>query len=458
MDTELGPGALIAGKYELETELGRGGMGIVYSARHVDLGSKLAVKIMRHDGDADEQRVRRFLREARTVAGIKSDHVVRAFDVGVLPSGHPFMAMEQLDGCDGARWLSQRGRIPLPEVVGCLLQVVDALAEAHALGIVHRDLKLSNLFFTKRRDGSSSVKILDFGVSKVLGDLAPDGATDSTGASAMLGTPHYMSPEQLRAASDVDARTDIWSLGVICYRLVTGEYPFRGGSLPELCASIIAGKPRDVRELLPEAPASLSRVLARCLAKKLAQRYADVHELARDLATLVPGLPRGSLPRVKGGAASTLPGGEPSVQDEVGHTLDTLTHDSLVGAVAARSLWRPGWSLALTVSAPVLAALLLAAVTRVYQPRGSSRGDVAASATAVAKAPLTLATTPAALQRELAAPLVAIRDPATAANTAPHVGAPARAKATERATRAVTPRATAAPRADDDEILDETRR
>ena len=277
------PGDIIAGRYRVESELGCGGMGVVLAVRHIALGARMALKVMRPDIAAEPESARRFLREARAAARIESDHVVRVFDVGTLDSGQPYMAMEYLDGMDLGRLLAERGRLPLAEAVEFLLQASDALAEAHALGIVHRDLKPSNLFVVHRRDGTFELKVLDFGAAKIVKRSAPQELSGSTN-SQLVGTPQYMSPEQLRATPDLDARTDIWSLGVILFQLISGALPFHGDTFPELCASIIAGLPAE----LPEASPELAETLRRCLAKAREARYANVDELIEALSSLAP--------------------------------------------------------------------------------------------------------------------------------------------------------------------------
>lgn len=258
-------------------------MGVVLAVRHIALGTRMALKVMRPDVAAEPESARRFLREARAAARIESDHVVRVFDVGTLDSGQPYIAMEHLEGMDLGRLLTERGRLPPEEAVAFLLQAIDALAEAHSLGIVHRDLKPSNLFVVHRRDGTDELKVLDFGAAKIVKRSNPAELSGST-HSQLVGTPQYMSPEQLRARPDLDGRTDIWSLGVILFQLVSGTLPFQGESFPELCANIIAGSPGKVADTSSE----LEQVLQRCLAKTREARYASVHELAEALSSLAP--------------------------------------------------------------------------------------------------------------------------------------------------------------------------
>jgi len=258
-------------------------MGLVLAVRHIALDTRMALKVMRPDVAAEPESARRFLREARAAARIESDHVVRVFDVGTLDSGQPYMAMEHLEGMDLGRLLTERGRLPLEQAVAFLLQAIDALRDAHSLGIVHRDLKPSNLFIVHRRDGTDELKVLDFGAAKIVKRATPAELSGST-HSQLVGTPQYMSPEQLRARPDLDARTDIWSIGVILYQLVSGALPFQGESFPELCANIIAGPPAALPEVSPE----LESILQRCLAKAREARFASVDELEHALLPMAP--------------------------------------------------------------------------------------------------------------------------------------------------------------------------
>ncbi|HEY3500068.1 MAG TPA: serine/threonine-protein kinase, partial [Polyangiaceae bacterium] len=218
---ELRPGQVLAGKYAVERVLGRGGMGVVVAAQHLQLFHHVAIKLMLPEVAANSEAVLRFVREARAVTRIKSEHVVRVSDVGTLDSGEPFMVMEYLEGADLGALLLQRGPLPIAEAAEYVLQACDAIAEAHALGIIHRDLKPPNLYLSRRADGSPVVKVLDFGISK-----AQTAAGDAmTRTSALMGSPLYMSPEQMTSSRDVDPRSDIWSLGIILYKLVSGRLP-----------------------------------------------------------------------------------------------------------------------------------------------------------------------------------------------------------------------------------------
>ncbi len=284
MDLPVQKGDLFGGRYEVDRVLGSGGMGMVVSAKHVRLDEMVAIKFLL-PGACDVDRVARFEREARAVAKIKGDHVPRVIDLGCLDSGMPYIVMEYLDGEDLDRRLQGRGPLPVGEVVDFITQACEAMAEAHALGIVHRDLKSSNLFVVRLPDGSERVKVLDFGIAKIGGfALDPDGSKTRT--MAVMGSPSYMSPEQLKSTRDVDARTDVWSLGVIHYELLTARSPFDGEGLPELYVNIATAPPDPI--LRPDVPKGLEAVVLRCLEKARDDRYQNVAELARALAPFGP--------------------------------------------------------------------------------------------------------------------------------------------------------------------------
>jgi serine/threonine-protein kinase len=298
MTEEPSEGELIAGKYRVERTLARGGMGAVYLARHVELDQLMAVKMMLPEAAKNPEAVTRFMREARAAVKIKSNHVVRVTDVGTLPSGLPYMAMEYLEGKDLREVLAERGRLPLEEAAEYMLQALEALAEAHARGIVHRDLKPGNLFLTQGPDGTPVVKVLDFGISKVItGTLAT--SDPLTKNAALMGSPLYMSPEQMKASRNVDMRADIWAIGVMFYELLTGDVPFKGDSLPELCAVIVLdGATPKARDVVPELPQGVDELIGRCLARKRDERFANAAEVARALAPFAPERARPSVDRV----------------------------------------------------------------------------------------------------------------------------------------------------------------
>ncbi|HYQ43321.1 MAG TPA: serine/threonine-protein kinase [Polyangiaceae bacterium] len=282
-DSPVTEGQVLAGKYRVERVLGSGGMGVVVAAWHLELEQRVAVKFLHPLALERADTAERFRREARSAAKIRSEHVARVIDVGIMEGGIPYMVMEYLEGHDVAAEMAKVGPLPIEDAVDFVLQAVEALAEAHAAGIVHRDLKPANLFIASRADGSRIVKVLDFGISKsLLGNSASE--LSLTRTSVLIGSPLYMSPEQMRSAKDVDTRTDVWSLGVILYEMITGRPPYTGDSIPALCASLLNDVPQSMRSLRPDVPPELEDVISHCLAKDRADRYTTVSELARALA------------------------------------------------------------------------------------------------------------------------------------------------------------------------------
>ncbi|HTU59682.1 MAG TPA: serine/threonine-protein kinase, partial [Polyangiales bacterium] len=270
-------GMVIDGRYRVERLLGHGGMGSVVAAMHLGIGRRVSIKIMKLSG---KHAAVRFAREGRTLAQLNHPHIVRVYDSGQLQSGRPYIVMERLDGAD----LEQRlrtGPIAVADVVRWIRQACDALAAAHSAGVVHRDLKPSNLFLV-RNAKSPFIKVLDFGISKAIhrpgSHLEADGVL--TGTGVMMGSPRYMSPEQLRSARDVDARTDIWSLGVIMYELLTGETPFPQRDFPGLANAIATQAPKRTRDLRPEIPGAVENIIQRCLQKDRDRRYPSIAALA----------------------------------------------------------------------------------------------------------------------------------------------------------------------------------
>jgi eukaryotic-like serine/threonine-protein kinase len=279
-------GAVIANKYRVDSVVGTGGMGVVLSATHLELGQSVAIKVLtipEDDTRRDEAR-ERFLREGRATAALVSDHVVRVYDVGTLDTGAPFIVMELLRGRDLAVTLQQDGALPIERAADYVRQAADAIACAHAQGIVHRDLKPSNLFLTQRSDGMPLIKVLDFGISKTTQGALDPVTSNLTAARSVLGTPFYMSPEQIRDAKQVDFRTDIWSLGLILHELLTGAPAFEGTTLPGVCAAIAADPPAALRLKRPEVPIALEAIVLRCLEKDPEKRFQDVRDLAAKLA------------------------------------------------------------------------------------------------------------------------------------------------------------------------------
>ena len=280
------PGDVLAGKFEVERLLGEGGMGVVVSARHLELDQRVAVKFLLPEIAKRPDAAERFRREARAAVKIRSEHVARVLDVGGS-DGVPYMVMEYLEGHDLADELAERGPLPVAEAVGFVLQACEAVAEAHAAGIVHRDLKPANLFLAHRADGSRLVKVLDFGISKsVSGASAAD--LSLTATSALIGSPLYMSPEQMHSAKNVDGRTDIWALGAILFQTLTNRPPYVATSIPELCNALLNEAPPPLSDFRDDIPPELAAALSKALAKDKALRWQTVGELASALSAFAP--------------------------------------------------------------------------------------------------------------------------------------------------------------------------
>jgi serine/threonine-protein kinase len=279
METRVRPGDVLLGKYRVERVLGQGGMGIVVAARHLNLDELYAIKVLRPEALDVPQAVERFLREARAAARLRGEHVAKVHDVGKLESGAPYMVMEYLDGSDLKKVIRTQGPLPAEEAAALMIQVCDAISEAHALGIVHRDLKPANLFLIRRPNGTPCMKVLDFGISKQL-DID---AADLTKTGDLVGTPKYMAPEQMLRMKKADPRSDLWMIGVVLYELVTGQGPFHADSLPEVVARILAEEALPPSLLMPSVPFWLDAVVARCLRKNPEDRFQSAGELASAL-------------------------------------------------------------------------------------------------------------------------------------------------------------------------------
>jgi serine/threonine-protein kinase len=299
MEAPVSVGEVLAGKYRVERVLGMGGMGVVIAALDLALERRVAIKFLLSDAMQNPEVVARFAREARAAVRIQSEHVARVIDVGALPSGAPYMVMEYLEGNDLAHRVAAQGALPVEEAIDYLLQACEAIAEAHALGIVHRDLKPANLILTRRTDGSNFVKVLDFGISKVTTGVAgsqPDLSLTKT--STVMGSPMYMSPEQMRSTRAVDARADIWALGVILYELISGKVPFEATTMPELCALVLTEPPPALRERCPWVPAAVAVAIDRCLQKDPSTRFANLSEFVNALVEFGPQKARHSAERI----------------------------------------------------------------------------------------------------------------------------------------------------------------
>jgi eukaryotic-like serine/threonine-protein kinase len=277
-------GDVLAGKYRVDRVLGAGGMGMVVAARHLDLNKLVALKFMLSSAAQNPEAAHRFVQEARSAAQLRSEHVAHVSDYGTLETGEPYIVIEYLEGEDLGALLSRSGPLQIGFAVELLQQACEAMEEAHASGIIHRDIKPQNMFLTKRRKGTPCLKVLDFGLSKVaLTGEAPAGL-HQTNTAALLGSPLYMSPEQMRSARGVDHRADIWSLGATLYELLVGQPPFPADSLMELCVKLTNERPRALRELRPEIPPGLEWAVLHCLEADPKARFQSVAEFSAALA------------------------------------------------------------------------------------------------------------------------------------------------------------------------------
>ena len=274
------PGAVIEDKYELIRVLGEGGMGAVWVVRHRTLDVHLALKLVRTDrSEAIPGAGERMLNEARAAASLQHPAIVQVFDFGFTRHGHPFITMELLHGESLGKALDGRGRIAPTRAAQLLLPIADALGVAHDKGVVHRDVKPENVFLTHLADGRLQPKVLDFGIAKLGPELGPKLTVEGT----VLGSPAYMSPEQARGEMDIDRRTDVWSLAVVLYELVTGQLPFQGDSYNARLWAILGEQPRSILELGVNEP-ELWALLLQGLAKDRNARFADMHEFGSALA------------------------------------------------------------------------------------------------------------------------------------------------------------------------------
>ncbi len=445
-------GSVVDGKYRIEATIAEGGIGVIVRATHLGLGQQVAIKYLKPDALKDARLVERFEREARLAAQIASEHVVHVQDVGSLPGAGPYMVMEYLVGRDLGS-IVEEGPLPVARAVDYVLQVCDALAEAHALRIVHRDIKPDNMFLAQRPSNTAILKLIDFGISKMApkrgegGDWAHD-----TGTDERFGTPLYMSPEQLRSPASVDERADIWALGVVLFELITGEAPFDAADMPALCAAIVSSEPRPLRALRPEAPQALEAVILKCLEKDPAQRFRNVAELAQDLEPFATTDGTSRVWRIKqvvrrGGksirpptpaAAFTVQKASGAVPPGPEMELDPELPTEAPPGPLGWPLRRAGALLAGIVVAGVLAA---AALTRVASPSVAPTAQSATAASALAPPSIAAAAS-------TGEPVPAPAEPPTAAassNPAPVESSLPAGVPPKRGSPPRTPSATAAP-------------
>lgn len=349
-------GGVVAGKYQVERVIGFGGMGVVCAATHVELGTPVAIKFVRLERASDDRAVARFLTEARAAAQLQSQFACRVMDCGRLPSGSPYLVMEFLVGQDLRALVSTRGPLGIEEAALLALQACEALAEAHAKHIVHRDVKPENLFIAEGPGGARQLKVLDFGISKQLSPLGPQRSlTDSTDS---IGSPSHMSPEQMIDPGGVDSRTDIWSLGVVLYEILTGQMPFVGESGPQLCANVMTTQPLSPQAHHADIPDGMARIVLRCLEKDRERRFRDVGELSvalEEFAGATGALAAARVERIFGRTAvAAPPRATIAATDDISTPHSDPVHS--IPGVPPRGLGRRAGVLAVLLVASVLAA------------------------------------------------------------------------------------------------------
>ncbi|WP_437981253.1 protein kinase domain-containing protein [Sorangium sp. So ce117] len=464
---QFAPDSVVGGKYRLERPLSHGGMGSVWVARHVNLGSLVAVKFMDPTYAASSTFLARFEREARIAASLQSPHVVYVQDFGV-DDDTPYLVMELLQGEDLGTRLLRVGRLSLVDATLILVQAGKAIRRAHDAGLVHRDLKPANLFLVRvEGEQDEVVKILDFGIVKDTGAALTE---EVTRTGELLGSPHYMSPEQVRGEKDIDQRSDLWSLGVILFYGVTGELPFQGAQLGAVIANILVGQVPSASLIAPDLPPEIDAFFARALARERAERFQSVGEMMGelrrvagmaspsipDLQSPCSGVPSTARPRLSGTIALDV-----AKLDEPAAAPRSARPGTLTGAGStAQEARLQGPQRARLAIGIAMAMLVGASVTIVLRRGGSSAGgeagakvasagataseEVAASASAEVErsseplesvtpaAPLAEATGSAAdAAGETAAPpapstsATAARPPSSPTPRTPHTGVPA---------------------------------
>ncbi|WP_437833913.1 serine/threonine-protein kinase [Sorangium sp. So ce1153] len=420
MTNTLVPGALVASRYRVDRQLAEGGMGVIWAATHLSSGERVALKMLRPGATEDASIRRRLLREARAAAAVDHPNVPCIHDVLELDDGTPFLVMDLLEGESLRDKLLREARIPLPELSRILLPVISAVGTAHALGIVHRDLKPDNIFLLTPEaaarssrsaargpdlgaaladeraaaapdapdDEASRVRVLDFGIAKLTARHGQTAWTSGrTGTGEMLGTPYYMSPEQILGEHDVDHRADIWSLGVILYECLTSVRPTEAENMGKVLKRILTGAIRPIGEIAPALPAGVAAMIDRMLCPDRAQRLADLQEVGALLGPYAgvalrpfgppaaPGEPEGDAPAVEARTGDALSAGAADLDGEA--SLATLRAGSLLPAPPSSTPLPPHLA-----RAAALEALASAADAPISAPRPAAAALAGAAAVA----------------------------------------------------------------------------
>lgn len=358
-------GDILAGKYAVERVLACGGSGVVVQARHLTLREPCAIKLLRPEALMAPHARARFLREARATARLKSEHVVKVFDVGELEDDTPYLVMEYVEGTDLEVMIEERGPLPVAEAALYITQICAALAEAHHLGIVHRDIKPANILVTRGPDGEPRVKLVDFGISKLL--LGGDSMVTLKGT--VMGTPAFMSPEQINAG-EIDTRTDIWAIGALLYHLVTGALPFpTGDGVMESLAFVLTSPAIPPSRRVPDLPPALERLILWCLEKRPDDRPGTVTEIAAVLSSFTDRAAAALPDRVRrileGPAPPLLPPPEAPLRVAMAPTIEAPAPPVAIEPYAARAIPERIVTLIALIAAAIVLILAIAAVENV---------------------------------------------------------------------------------------------
>ncbi|HEX4513159.1 MAG TPA: serine/threonine-protein kinase [Polyangiaceae bacterium] len=445
-------GTILLGKYRVERLIGQGGMAAVYLAHHELLQQDVAIKVLLPEVAIRPDMAARFVNEARAAVRLRDEHIAMVMDVGRLEDESAYIVLEYLEGHDLEETLESDGPLPWQHVVDYVLQALEAVAQAHSLGIVHRDLKPANLFLAKRHNGGTIVKVLDFGISKI-SNASNDMSVTST--KTMLGSPAFMSPEQLRSAKKVDLRTDIWAVGVIIYHLLTGAFPYEAESVGELFAAVLEQEPRAIRATRADVPVELEAAYRRCLSRNVDERFQSVADLAAALEPIASADAKMSIARIRKtlsvvASTSTTPmrAKTPSLA-EVAPTLAVGTSTTASRASWSESVSTPkksgGVPRGALIGGGVAVLAFIGVVGFVVSQRGSAPASATTSQTAAATVTAASVTTTAPVASTAAAATTAPEATTTtppaqtaafttavATHASPHASASASAAASAR--------------------------